>query len=143
MRRSFPIKKYLKMVKPFDIIIVALLIVFSFSPAVVFAMKNTISESSKLYAVISINGEEVDRFLLTGNKEHQLITYYPIPGQYNIIEIDGERIRNKEDNSMHQVAVRTDWIQSPGETSLNLPHRLLIEIVSDNPKQTEIDVLVQ
>lgn len=143
MRRSFPIKKYLKMVKPFDIIIVALLIVFSFSPAVVFAMKNTISESSKLYAVISINGEEVDRFLLTGNKEHQLITYYPIPGQYNIIEIDGERIRNKEDNSMHQVAVRTDWIQSPGETSLNLPHRLIIEIVSDSPKPTEIDVLVQ
>jgi len=49
---------------------------------VTFAVQNTQNEASKLYAVISINGEEVDRFLLTENEENQLITYYPAPGKY-------------------------------------------------------------
>lgn len=137
------LKKYLRMVRPFDVFIVSLLILLSFLPTVIFAVQNTASETSKLYAVISINGEEVDRFLLTGNKENQLITYYPAPGQYNIIEIDGERIRDKEDNSPQQIAVRTGWIQYSGQTSLNLPHRLLIEIVPENPEEAEFDVLAQ
>ncbi|CZR07189.1 NusG domain II-containing protein [Trichococcus ilyis] len=137
------IKKYLKIVKPFDIIIVTILIVFSVIPTIIFAVQTTHNETSKLYAVISINGDEVDRFLLTGNEEQKLITYYPAPGQYNIIEIDRERIRDKEDNSPQQIAVRTGWIQFPGQTSLNLPHRLLIEIVSDTPDEAEIDVLAQ
>uniref|UniRef100_UPI00352AD8D7 NusG domain II-containing protein n=1 Tax=Aerococcus urinaeequi TaxID=51665 RepID=UPI00352AD8D7 len=57
--------------------------------------------------------------------------------------MDGERIRNKEDNSPYQIAVGRDWIQSPGETSLNLPHRLLIEIVTENPEESDIDVMAQ
>ena len=137
------ITKYIKMVKPFDVVIVFLLIVLSFLPTVIFAVQQTNNDNNNVYAVISINGEEVDRFLLTGNEEHRLITYYPAPGKYNIVEIDGERIRNKEDNSPDQIAVLRDWIQSPGETSLNLPHRLLIEIVTENPEESDIDVMAQ
>lgn len=137
------IKKYRRMVKPFDIIIVSFLFVLSFLPTMIFAVETAHIEKSKLYAVISFNGEEVDRFLLTGNEKQRLITYYPAPGKYNIIEIDGERIRDKADNSPQQIAVRTGWIQSLGQTSLNLPHRMLIEIVSDNPTEAEIDVLAR
>ncbi|OJG12369.1 hypothetical protein RU93_GL000299 [Enterococcus aquimarinus] len=118
------------MMKPFDVIIIFLLVALSFSPMAIFAVQNSQNEGNKIYAVISIDGEE-----------HKLITYYPAPGQYNIIEIDGERIRNKEDNSPQQISVKTGWIQSPGETSLNIPHRLLIEIISENPEDTEIDVI--
>ncbi|MFC4696271.1 NusG domain II-containing protein [Enterococcus aquimarinus] len=124
------IKKLVKMMKPFDVIIIFLLVALSFSPMAIFAVQNSQNEGNKIYAVISIDGEE-----------HKLITYYPAPGQYNIIEIDGERIRNKEDNSPQQISVKTGWIQSPGETSLNIPHRLLIEIISENPEDTEIDVI--
>ena len=137
------IKKYRRMVKPFDIIIVSFLFVLSCLPTMIVAVETAHIEKSKLYAVISFNGEEVDRFLLTGNEKQRLITYYPAPGKYNIIEIDGERIRDKSDNSPQQIAVRTGWIQSLGQTSLNLPHRMLIEIVSDNPTEVEIDVLAR
>ena len=136
-------KEFLKRIKPFDLIIVFLLTILSFSPAVIFAAQEMNMQNNDLYAVISIDGEEVDRFLLTGNEENKLLTYYPAPGKYNIVEIDGERIRNKEDNSPHQIAVRRDWIQSPGQTSLNLPHRFLIEIVSENPEVLEVDAVVQ
>lgn len=140
MRREI-IKKIFKMLRPFDYILLFILIVISFSPLfIVHGLQNT-SETSDVYAVISIDGEEVDRFFLTDNTEHKLITYYPAPNQYNIVEIDGERIRNKEDNSPEQVAVRTGWIQYPGETSLNIPHRFLIEIISEEPSDVEVDII--
>ena len=135
-------KNIRKMVRPFDIIIITLLIFLSFLPSIIFARNNSIDESENIvYAIVSINGEEVDRFQLTGNTTHEFIEYNPNPGQYNIIEIDGERIRNKEDNSPQQISVRTGWIDSPGETSLNIPHKLLIEIKSENNKELEIDVI--
>src|SRR5690625_1059331 len=130
------------MMKPFDVIIIFLLVSLSFSPMAIFAVQNSQNEGNKIYAVISIDGEEVERFLLTGNEEHKLITYYPAPGKYNIVEIDGERVRNKEDNSTQQIAVQRDWIQSPGQTSINLPHRLLIGIVNENQEDLEVDVIV-
>lgn len=136
-------KNLKRMIKPFDIIIVFLLIILSFLPTVIFAAQEANTGNNDVYAIISIDGEEVDRFLLTGNEERKLITYYPRPGKYNIVEIDGERIRNMEDNSPQQIAVRRDWIQSPGQTSINLPHRLTIEIVTENPEDLEIDAIVQ
>src|SRR5690625_1102790 len=60
--------------KPFDVIIIFLLVALSFSPMAIFAVQNSQNEGNKIYAVISIDGEEVDRFLLTGNEEHKLIT---------------------------------------------------------------------
>nr|WP_245328169.1 hypothetical protein [Lactococcus raffinolactis] len=74
------------MVKPFDVVIIFPLIVLSFLPTAIFAVQQTNNDNNNVYAVISINGEEVDhRFLLTGNEEHRLITYYPAPGKYNIV----------------------------------------------------------
>lgn len=40
------------------------------------------------------------------------------------------------------IAVQRDWIQSPGQTSINLPHRLLIGIVNENQEDLEVDVIV-
>lgn len=136
-------KKILKLVKPFDLIIIVLLILLSFAPAAFISMQEEESKGSDSYAIISIDGEEVERVLLTGNEDHKEMVFYPGPDQYNVIEIDGERIRNKEDNSPKQIAVKRDWIQNPGETSINLPHRFLIEIISENPQASEIDVIPQ
>lgn len=130
-----------KQFRPYDFIIVLSLVLFSFVPVAVFSVTNPYVEGDRVYAVISIDGDEVDRFPLTGNTEHELITYYPSPGKYNIIEIEGERIRNKEDNSPEQVSVKTGWIDTPGEISINIPHRLMIEIKSENVTETEFDVL--
>lgn len=65
-------------------------IAVSFSPVALFSLSQSQSGDNAIYAVISIDGEEVDRFLLSGNEEHKLITYQPTPNQYNIVEIDGD-----------------------------------------------------
>lgn len=132
------LKKYGKMVRPFDIIIIALLIVFSFVPTAVFAWQQThIDPNAETVAIISIDGEEVERFVLSEDTPHQLVTYYPAEGQYNIIEVQGTAIRVKQDNSPDQIAVRTGWISRPGQTSICLPHRLIIRIESSSPSEQE------
>lgn len=74
------LRKYLKMLKLFDYIILILLVFISFSPALVFAVKEAaIPEENIRYAIISINGEEVDRFDLD-KTEHMTKTYYPSEG---------------------------------------------------------------
>ena len=74
-----------------------------------------------------INGEEVDRFNLEEIDAMEK-TYYPAEGQYNIVEIKDGAIRVREDNSPDQIAVKTSWIYHNGQTSICLPHKLVIEI---------------
>ncbi|MBP1043976.1 NusG domain II-containing protein [Vagococcus sp. BWB3-3] len=123
--------------KLFDGIIIVVLIILSFAPYGVLAItqKDLSISTKQTTAIISIDGKEVDRFTLSEDTEHQLVTYHPSKKQYNIVEIEGTRIRVKEDNSPDQIAVKTGWISKPGQTSICLPHRLVVEIVgvSDDP----------
>lgn len=116
----------LRILRPYDYLIIFLLIVGSFLPLVLFQAQAQ-SQTGDRYAVIRINGQEVDRFNLDTLSTLEK-SYYPAQGQYNIIEIDDGRIRVKEDNSPDQIAVKTGWISKNGQTSICLPHKLVIEI---------------
>lgn len=122
-------------VRPYDFVVVILLIAASFIPATIFAVtQNTENaEQNQKVAVITIDGKEVDRFTLSPDTPHQEKTYHPSDKQYNIVEIDGDKIRVRKDNSPDQIAVRTGWISKPGQTSICLPHRLVIEIKNTKP----------
>ena len=123
------------MIKPFDIINVIVLLALSFLPNAFFAYQQaTRKEEAKIYAILTIDGEEIERFELSENKPHD--------NQYNIIEIDGTRIRDKEDNSPDQIAVQTGWISQPGQTSICLPHGLMIEIISTEPATSDNDTII-
>ncbi|WP_125074261.1 NusG domain II-containing protein [Streptococcus canis] len=125
-RKLKPIMTYFK---PYDYLLILVAIVISFIPLVVTSYYQSAATSSEaLVAVVKINGKVADEFPLKKGGEHQEKTYYPQKGHYNIIEIDGEQIRVKEDNSPDQIAVRTGWISQPGQVSVCLPHQLIIEI---------------
>lgn len=69
------ITKYIKMVKPFDVVIIFPLIVLSFLPTVIFAVQQTNNDNNNVYAVISINGEEIG-FNLLGRRVSIYLTNY-------------------------------------------------------------------
>lgn len=123
-----------------DWLVIALLIIASFSPLMIFHYTYAQSPTDKMVAYISIDGEVVDEFILSEDTPHSLETYYPKEGQYNIIEVDGTRIRVKEDNSPDQVAVKTGWITRPGQTSICLPHKLMIEIRGESTEEAPTDI---
>ncbi|HFI0356962.1 TPA: NusG domain II-containing protein [Streptococcus suis] len=136
-------KSILKQLKLFDYILIGFTLVLSFLPAIfTYTHLTTDTNEAKTIAYVHINGEVVDQFELSKDTPHQEKTYYPNEGQYNIIEVDGERIRVKEDNSPDQIAVMTSWISQPGELSVCLPHNLLIEIKSVGGESTDEEELI-
>ncbi|MBI6598792.1 MULTISPECIES: NusG domain II-containing protein [Lacticaseibacillus] len=119
------LKKY---VRPLDYVIVFILFIACFIPLGIFSMTEAHVNTDQKVAVISINGHVKRRIKLDAHAGHQQFTLYPAKGEYNVIEVDGARIRDKEDNSPDQIAVHTGWISQIGQQSICLPHKLLIEI---------------
>ena len=124
------LKVHLKQMKPLDIFIIIVLFVASFIPHVIYAyqLDQLEQDGVAIMAEITIDGEEVYSVELSEETPHEEFTLYPADGQYNIIEVDGTRIRNREDNSPDQIGVRRGWISQPGETAVVLPHRFIIEV---------------
>lgn len=128
-------KAVLKQFKLFDVILVILCILLSFVPLAIFtAQELGQNEPSTKIAIVKIHGKEVDRFEID-KIDHLEKTYHPAEGQYNIIEIKKGWIRDKEDNSPDQIAVKTGWISKKGQTSICIPHDLVIEIVSNENEE--------
>lgn len=123
-----------------DAIVIFTLLIISFTPLAIFHYSYAQSANDEVVAYISIDGEVVDTFTLSESTPHELKTYYPAGDQYNIIEVDGTRIRVKEDNSPDQIAVKTGWISHPGETSICLPHKLIIDIRGEARTETPADI---
>ncbi|WP_338489460.1 NusG domain II-containing protein [Ruoffia tabacinasalis] len=118
-------RKILSYFKPFDYIFIIVSIIISFIPNVI--TNAHFNDSGDAVAIVKIHGEVVDEFPLSEGLEVEK-TYYPNDNQYNIIEINNNQARIKEDNSPDQVGVRTGWIERPGQTAICLPHGLVLEI---------------
>lgn len=122
-------KAILKQMKAFDYVIIVVCLIISFLPNIVTAnIYSNSNDEQTIVALIKINGQEVDRFVLGDETEDFEKTYYPNTGQYNIIQKQGDQIRIQEDNSPDQIGVRTGWISQPGQTAICLPHGFIIEI---------------
>ena len=138
--------KYLELFRPLDVVVIIILILASFIPVAVFAVNQYSSSSEVATAIVTINGEEVDRFVLSKQTPRQLVTYTSEDGlignQYNIIEVYKTQIRVKEDNSPDQIAVMTGWISRPGQTSICLPHRLVIRIERNLSEEIDDDYII-
>ncbi|MCD5002655.1 NusG domain II-containing protein [Enterococcus saccharolyticus] len=128
-------------VKPLDIVLICGLILCSFLPHFLFIhyqKQEPLTNDNARYAVIRIDGKEVDRFNLDTQKNMEK-TYHPTDEQYNIIQIKDGKIRVREDNSPDQIAVKTGWISTNGETSICLPHKLVIEVQQKNAKDAFVN----
>lgn len=133
------IKYHLRHMKPLDVVIIVFLLIASFIPHIVYGYHlGNIDENARIIATVTVSGEEVYRVELSEDTPHEIIELEPAEGQYNIIEVDGTRIRNKEDNSPDQLGVRRGWISQPGETAVVLPHQLIIEIHAESPDGDEL-----
>ncbi|CAI9392568.1 MULTISPECIES: NusG domain II-containing protein [Bacillaceae] len=136
-------RKYSKMIKPFDIIMVVILLVISFVPMAVFAMNQSKEEEgNKVIAIITQDGKVIREVDLTGHTENEQFMIKGKGKQYNLIEVENEQIRIKEDNSPDQIGVKMGWKGIPGQTIICLPHKVLIEIVAEKPEEMEEDGLI-
>lgn len=119
-------QKLLKTLKPFDYILTAFALLLSFIPLILTLVYN--QPQSNNIAVIKMNGDVVDQFVLSEDADRLEKTYYPAEGLYNTIEQVGDQIRVKADNSPDQIAVKTGWLSEVGDIAICLPHRFVVEV---------------
>lgn len=137
------------MIRPFDIILMTVILLASFVPVAVFAWQQAqmpeAPPGSTVYAIITINGVEIDRFALYEGAE-VLVTYTEADGlvgrQFNIVEVDGERVRVQRDNSPDQIGVNMGWASRPGQVIIVLPHRFLIHVIEEHPPDYEDEIFI-
>lgn len=122
--------------KPFDGIIIVLLIASSFLPLVIFGW-NHLPENAVKQAVLRVDGKEIETFELVEGKKGTTYLYEDPDGDTNLIEIDGDRIRIKEASCGDQICVRRGWASKNGETIVCLPHKLVIEIIAVDGSETD------
>ena len=137
-------KKLLKMMKPGDIVLLMFLVVLSFLPVIIFSYANATSGTEYNSAVISVDGKEIHRFELKDDGEREIYTYSDDHNHENIIVREGATVYMIEASCPDQLCVRQGEVKRVGETIVCLPHRLLVEVTSDNPdanQDTEVDVI--
>ena len=135
-------KNLLKMMKLGDIIIIGLLVILSFLPLAIFSKEAGVTGvDDGTYLVVSVDGEVLHKMELTDDYTRESYRYENEAGHMNLIVRDGDQAYMKDGNCRDSLCVQHGTISQVGETIVCLPHRLLVEIVSESPAMdSEIDI---
>lgn len=126
-------KKFIKTLKPGDLIIIVLLVVLSFLPVVIFSMNSVSTEQANNSVVISADGVHLHEMDLVDDGETETYEYVSEDGHRNVIVREGTEVKMIDASCPDQLCVRQGTITDAGETIVCLPHRLIVEVTSDNP----------
>lgn len=118
------------MIKKWDIILIAALLVLSLIPAGLFWLSDAESSGST-YAVVQVNGTVYKKILLTGHRGEETFTIVTDRG-YNTVVVRDETIGITNADCPDQICVSEGFISRPGATTVCLPHKVLIEIRADD-----------
>lgn len=116
------------------ILIIALIAISAIS---VFLYKQHIKSSHHI-ANIKQDGKVIKTIDLDTVKEAQEIRVPYNGNHFNVIEVLPGKIRIKDADCPDKVCVKTGWISEPGQSSVCLPHRLMITIEGKNAKVDQI-----
>lgn len=124
-----------------DYSIILLILIMSF--VIFFVFKNNIEilNNSNKYAIITVNGEEIEKIEInseTNGLEMPIETEFG----YNLLEFSDQGVRSVEASCPDKIDVLQGYITDPGEMIVCLPNRLVVEIVSEqNTNVDEVDVV--
>lgn len=125
------------MFKKWDIIIIILLICLSLTPELIFGIMMG-KNYTGTYAEVTLDGKPYKKILLSehrGEEEIEVKTKYG----YNTIQIKDDSIGIIDSDCPDKICVKSGFISKPGDLSVCLPHKLMIEIKSNNSeKDTDI-----
>ena len=117
--------------KPFDLILIVSLMLASFSPLLFFVNRHTTGH----FAQLRVNNKLIKEFDL--NKDQVFNYFDKRDGDQNKITVRDGKIAIVDANCTDQICVRKGFISKTGQTIVCLPHRLVIEIMPINEKQTD------
>ena len=117
------------MFKKWDIIIIAVLMVFSFIPEIVFGVILG-KEYNSTYAEITVAGELYKTVPLSINKGTEIIEVETKYGR-NVIKVEDNNIGIIEASCTDKICMHPEHINEAGQALVCLPNRVMIEIKGD------------
>ncbi|MGM9973134.1 MAG: NusG domain II-containing protein [Clostridiaceae bacterium] len=123
--------------KKLDIIIIAVLLVISFIPEILFGIKYS-AEASETYAEITIGGKPYKTVSLSGNEGEDSFIVHTEQG-FNVIEIKGDSIAIIDADCNDKLCLEFGHITNSGESIICLPHKLMIEIKGSTDSSSPLD----
>ena len=103
-----------------DLILVAVLVIFSLTPLAV-------TSHAKKIAVVKVDGSVVREINLSADETFTVAAN----GGFNVVEVRGGKISVVEADCPEKICVRHGSISHGGEVIACVPHKLLIEIAGD------------
>ncbi|MGL5354750.1 MAG: NusG domain II-containing protein [Clostridium sp.] len=114
------------MFKKWDIIIIVVLMVFSFIPELVFGVILG-KEYNSTYAEITIAGELYKNIPLTAHTGKDIIEVETKYGK-NIIEVTDNNIGIIDTTCKDKVCMHPEYVNKPGQSLVCLPNKVMVEI---------------
>lgn len=81
-------------------------------------------------AVVWLDGEAIHHLDLS--RDTRLSVQGPIGT--TAVQVHAGRIRVTESPGPRQICVRAGWLQSPGDTAVCLPNRVIVEVTGEDPR---------
>lgn len=133
-------KRFLKLATATDVLIILILIGISFLPFVVFYSQ--MNAGGERIVVIKRDQDVLHEINLSDVTDLKEITIEADNGDYNTIHIENNDVLMHDANCNDQVCVRSGAIDSPGETIVCLPHKVIVEIKADDAANDDnIDII--
>lgn len=120
------------MFKKWDIIVILLLILLSFTPEIILGVVMGKSYNST-YAEVTVEGKLYKKILLSAHKGYEEFKVQTEEG-YNIVIVKDNTIAIIEADCPDKVCIKPGFISRPGESLVCLPHKVMVEVKGDiNP----------
>lgn len=119
----------MRIIKKMDIVIIAVLLIISFTPHLIF-FKTSQKSSKNNYAIIQVDGKIHKKIDLSNVKKSEKVNLN-LPNGKNTLLIKNNSIQMKSANCNDALCVKQGNISKVGQTIICLPHKLIIEIKGD------------
>ena len=119
----------MRIIKKMDIVIIAVLLILSFTPHLIF-FKTSQKSSKNNYAIIQVDGKIHKKIDLSNVKKSEKVNLN-LPNGKNTLLIKNNSIQMKSANCNDALCVKQGNISKVGQTIICLPHKLIIEIKGD------------
>lgn len=125
------------MIKKWDIILIAVLLVLSCIPEAVFLVSGNKADKGETYAVIQVDGKEYKTIPLSEHHGTDTFTIRTAQG-YNTVVVKEQAIGIAEADCPDKICIGEGFISQPGATAVCLPHKVLIEVRSSSQGEPDI-----
>lgn len=122
-----------------DILLIVFIFILSIGILYVSNKRLINNDTKKKYAIIQVNGVEVNRIKIDKDSEGLIL---PIESEFgrNVLEFTSDGVRSIEASCPDQIDVKQGFIYNVGETIICLPNRMVVEIVTE-ANVNDVDVV--